>query len=123
MIRNRTGLMIIAVLAGLVLALLSAGCYQPDASTAAGRGKALAVSYGCAACHDMPNMPTAGLVGPPLRGIARRAYLAGTFSNTPENMIRWIRSPRQLDPDTLMPELGVSQEDGRDLAAFLYTLP
>lgn len=120
MIANINGL-IIAVLAALVLALSLAGC-QPDASTAARRGKILAVSYGCPACHDIPNMPTTGLVGPPLRGIARRAYLAGTLSNTPENMIRWIRSPRQLDPDTLMPELGVSQEDGRDLAAFLYTL-
>jgi hypothetical protein len=37
-------------------------------------------------------------------------------------MLRWIRDPRQIDGQTLMPELGVSEQDGRDIVTFLYTL-
>ena len=88
----------------------------------AARGRELAVRYGCAACHDIPNMPTIGRVGPPLKGIARRTYVAGRLQNTPENMARWIRTPRQVDPHTAMPDMGVSEEEGRDITAFLYTL-
>jgi cytochrome c len=34
----------------------------------------------------------------------------------------WIRHPQQLEPGVVMPEMGVTQEDARDLAAYLYTL-
>ena len=67
-------------------------------------------------------MPTRGMVGPPLRGVGERFYLAGRLPNTPENMIRWIRFPREVDPETLMPNMDVTEVDGRDLAAFLYSL-
>ena len=111
----------------VMAALIISGCNRSDAyaSVAGGDpklGKDLAVQYGCPACHDIPDMPTSGFVGPPLRGIAGRTYLVGTLSNTPENMIRWIRTPRRLQPDTAMPDMGISEEKARDLAAFLYTL-
>jgi cytochrome c2 len=67
-------------------------------------------------------MPTTGKVGPPLNGIAERAYLAGRLPNTAENMLHWIRFPREVDPDTVMPNMGISQSDARDLTAFLYRL-
>jgi hypothetical protein len=57
-----------------------------------------------------------------LTQVARRAYLAGRIDNTPENMIKWIRHPHSVDDRTLMPEMGVSVQDGRDIAAYLYTL-
>jgi hypothetical protein len=37
-------------------------------------------------------------------------------------MIRWIREPRSIDEKTTMPETGVTLQDGRDIAAYLYTL-
>ena len=37
-------------------------------------------------------------------------------------MIRWIRQPHSVDPQTAMPETGVTEKDGRDIAAYLYTL-
>ena len=61
-------------------------------------------------------------LGPPLTRIAHRVYLAGHIENTPENMIQWIRHPHSIDERTLMPEMGVSDTDARDIAAFLYTL-
>jgi cytochrome c1 len=37
-------------------------------------------------------------------------------------MTLWVRDPQRVSPGTAMPNLGVSEEDGRDLVAYLYTL-
>lgn len=88
-----------------------------------GRGRTALRSYGCDTCHTIPGVATAdATVGPPLTQIARRTYLAGRLENTPQNMTRWIRSPREVDPETAMPDTGVSISDARDIAAYLYTL-
>jgi cytochrome c1 len=34
----------------------------------------------------------------------------------------WIQHPRQVEPRTAMPEMGVTEQDSRDIAAYLYTL-
>jgi putative membrane protein len=87
------------------------------------RGPEAIRKYGCDTCHVIPGVLSAtATVGPPLTQIARRAYLAGRIDNTPENMIKWIRHPHSVDDKTLMPEMGVSVQDGRDIAAYLYTL-
>jgi cytochrome c2 len=87
------------------------------------RGPQAIRQYGCDTCHGIPGVLTAtATVGPPLTQIARRAYLAGRIDNTPENLILWIRHPHSVDDKTLMPEMGVSMQDGRDIAAYLYTL-
>jgi cytochrome c oxidase assembly factor CtaG len=87
------------------------------------RGRSLIQQYGCDSCHTIPGIATAdAAVGPPLTDIALRVYLAGHIENTPENMIRWIQHPRRYDEKTAMPEMGVSDADSRDIAAYLYTL-
>jgi len=42
--------------------------------------------------------------------------------NTPANLMHWIRHPRQVSPDTAMPDTGVTEADARHIAAYLYTL-
>jgi cytochrome c len=114
----------------VLLAALSACGIDSDSRIAAAatggnpqKGRALIRSYGCGACHDIPGVPgAAGTVGPPLSRIALRSYIAGHIGNTPENLMAWIRHPQQLEPGVVMPEMGVTQEDARDLAAYLYTL-
>lgn len=87
------------------------------------RGPQLIRSYGCNTCHTIAGVDGAnGLVGPPLTGIAQRAYIAGVLPNAPENMVRWIENPKAVDSLTAMPVLGVSPADARDIAAYLYTL-
>ncbi len=123
--------------AGLVLALLAgslAGCengvpseVERKAAAMTGgqpsRGKDVIRHYGCSTCHTIPGIEGArGQVGPSLAGIASRAYLAGKLPNTPANMIKWIREPQEVQPGTAMPELGVTEQDGKDIAAYLYTL-
>lgn len=88
-----------------------------------GHGSTLIRRYGCNACHMIPGVPGAkGKVGPSLEGIASRVYLAGKLNNTPENLMRWIRDPQGVTKGTAMPNLGVSEQEARDLAAYLYTL-
>lgn len=79
--------------------------------------------YGCGACHQIPGAPgAAGQAGPPLTGVAARAYIAGRFANDPPTLIRWIREPQAMAPGVAMPDMGVDEQAGRDIAAYLYTL-
>ena len=121
-----------AAAAALLLLLLLPGCERPRALSAeeaaqvvggdARRGGLAFRRYGCGSCHSVTGVPgAAGLVGPPLGGIGARAYVAGVLTNTPENLARWIQSPRAVDSLTAMPELGVTAADARDIAAWLYT--
>ena len=87
------------------------------------QGPAAIGRYGCGSCHRIPGIRAAtGMVGPPLEGIASRAYLAGQLPNSPANMVRWIQHPQHVEKGTVMPEMGVTEGDARDIAAFLYTL-
>jgi cytochrome c2 len=86
------------------------------------RGRVALTSYGCVSCHQIPGVPGAvALTAPPLIGISQRSYLAGMLENTPENLILWIQHPRRVNPHTAMPEQGVSKEEARDMAAYLYS--
>jgi cytochrome c len=87
------------------------------------RGKDKIRYYGCVTCHTVPGIEEAeGKVGPPLNGFALRIYIAGEVANTPDNLRLWIRHPHQIEPRTAMPEMGVSDEDSKHIAAYLYTL-
>lgn len=87
------------------------------------RGAATIARYGCGSCHIIPGISGAqGLVGPPLSGIGNRIYIAGVLQNTPGNMVRWIKNPKAVDEKTLMPDLGVTETEARDIAGYLYTL-
>jgi len=86
------------------------------------RGEALFIEYGCGSCHRVENVRTAaGMVGPPLDGIAERVIIGGHLANTPDNMQKWIHDPQQFAPGTAMPDLHVGGDDARDITAFLYT--
>lgn len=86
-------------------------------------GRSLIRGAGCGSCHTIPGVRGANsLVGPPLTGIAHRVYIAGVLENTPENMVRWVRDPQAVDSLTAMPDLGLSDDEARHVAAYLYTL-
>ena len=86
------------------------------------RGPAAFRAYGCQACHTLGGVPGAdAVVGPPLDGLAARAYIAGVLPNNGENLVRWIRDPQGVDGKTAMPDVGVSERDARDIAAYIYT--
>ncbi len=85
------------------------------------RGRELLDSYGCDACHTIPRLPGAiATVGPPLENWAQRAYIAGALPNNPDNLMLWIQTPQAIEPGTAMPNLGVTEQEARDIAAFMF---
>jgi len=87
------------------------------------RGKAAFVSHGCGACHAIRNMqPAQGQVAPALDRVAVRAFLAGSLPNDPQHMTAWVRRPQALQPGAGMPDMGLTEAEARDVAAYLYTL-
>jgi cytochrome c len=49
-------------------------------------------------------------------------YIAGMLPNTPQNMMRWIQAPQEVNRPTPMPNMGVTESEARDIAGYLYTL-
>lgn len=88
------------------------------------RGRELIVAYGCGTCHTVPDVNSAtGRVGPQLHGFREQMFVAGVLPNTPDNLIEWVQNPKEIDPLTAMPDLGVSEAQARDIAAYLYSNP
>ena len=87
------------------------------------RGRMAMQQYACATCHLIPGIVGAqATVGPPLSGIATRGFIAGIVPNNADNMIRWLQTPQAMVPEGAMPNLGVTDRDARDIAAYLATL-
>ncbi|HWT73071.1 MAG TPA: c-type cytochrome [Oxalicibacterium sp.] len=105
------------------LALALVICGTPASAGDIARGQRLLAQYQCGACHAIPRVDDArGRAGPPLEKFGRRAYIAGHVPNNADNLARWIADPRALVPDTAMPNMGVSPDDARAMAAYLLTL-
>ena len=84
-------------------------------------GRALLVEYNCMTCHLIPGIRgPETYVGPPLTAWAKHEYIAGNLPNTSENLVAWIVNPQAIEPGTVMPTLGVSPDEARDMAAYLY---
>jgi cytochrome c2 len=96
--------------------------YSPHvAGGDAKRGVEVIEAYGCGSCHTIPGVRNGtGLVGPPLLWWSRRSFIAGELPNTPENLVRWVQSPQSVEARTAMPTLGLSDQQARDVAAYLY---
>lgn len=110
--------------------LLATGCGQTDrvppqqvTSGSPARGAADIRHYGCGTCHTIPGIEGAdSLVGPPLTHWAQRSYVAGMLPNSAGNLEHWIRDPQGVVPGNDMPNLGVTAQQAKDIAAYLYTL-
>ncbi|MGH8242432.1 MAG: c-type cytochrome [Steroidobacteraceae bacterium] len=112
----------LALAAAALCACRDPGGYQPVvAGGSAERGRIALVRYECGACHRVPGIPRAhGSVGPPLEDYGERVYLAGRYPNVPPRLVEWIRHAPALDSRTAMPDLGVTEAEARDIAAYLY---
>jgi cytochrome c1 len=94
-----------------------------DLATILEDGQRLLMSKGCIACHRIQGTPAAGVLGPDLSHVgSRRTIAAGILENTTANMIRWLRNPGEVKPGALMPNLQLTDEELRTLAAYLRSL-
>ncbi|HEX6966573.1 MAG TPA: c-type cytochrome [Gemmatimonadaceae bacterium] len=122
--RHRVVALVLAALAGTVLL---AACHDEPYRVVPGgdpaQGKKDIAAYGCGSCHTIPGITNAnGTVGPPLLFWGRRSIIAGEVPNTPDWLIRWIEMPQAIEPGTDMPNLGVTEGEAKNIAAYLYTL-
>jgi cytochrome c1 len=77
--------------------------------------------FGCGGCHTIPGIAGAdGRVAPPLAQLRQRVYIGGVLNNSPDNLVRWIVSPQAISPHSAMPATGITEDDARHVAAFLY---
>jgi cytochrome c2 len=123
------GALLTAGLAGLGALLAVGGCDDTGVDarfTAIGdpeRGAFYIGQSGCGSCHIIPGIAGArGLVGPPLDHMGQRVFIAGLLRNTPANMVTWLRDPQEIVPGNAMPDIGLSEEQARDITAYLYSL-
>jgi len=120
------------IAASVLLTAAFAGCtgdretgvrYTVRTGGVAQRGENVILDKNCGSCHTIPGVSGAhGLVGPPLVFFGRRTFIAGQLPNNPTNLVRWIRAPQSVEADTAMPNLGLTEQQARDVAAYLYEL-
>ena len=72
----------------------------------------------------MKGTPASGKVGPELTTVASHPSIArGKLSPVnEENLSKWIHDPKAILPDTVMPNLGLSDQQVHDIVQWLLTL-
>ena len=87
------------------------------------KGKMLIQQYGCMTCHIVPGIDgPRGMVGPSLEAFASRPMILNKVPNDEKNLVVYLQNPQQVDPQTAMPNLGLSEPDARAIASYLHTL-
>ena len=117
-----TGLLVLA------LAGLAACDGPPDRTPTLGdadreRGRKLVMLRGCTACHTFPDVPwPRGRLGPSLENFGRQGLIAGKLPNQPGVLMQFVRNAPALVPGTAMPAFPMSDQDARDVTAYLLQL-
>jgi cytochrome c oxidase subunit 2 len=89
------------------------------------KGRETFLSLACVGCHTVQGTIAAGKVGPDLTHIAsKKTGIAGGAGGpvNEENLSKWIKNPPAVKPGTLMPNLGLSDEQIHDIVQWLLTL-
>lgn len=94
----------------------------PTGNSDATAGAALFRQKGCASCHTVEGYST-GQLGPNLTHFQQREVFAGAiFENNHESLRVWLRDPPGEKPGSLMPNLGLTEDEITKLIAYLDTL-
>ncbi len=96
---------------------------------AAEAGQKVFMGKGCVACHSISGVSELAVgarsrtSGPNLTHVGSRDYIAAhTLKNTPENIATWVKNPQAVKPGALMTNLGLTDQEAKDVAAFLTSL-
>ena len=86
-------------------------------------GEQIFMTNTCVGCHTIQGTPAGADVGPDLTHFARRTTIAaGTLSNTPANLRRWLLDPQGVKPGADMPPIDISEDELAALLAYLESL-
>jgi cytochrome c oxidase subunit 2 len=86
------------------------------------QGKQVFSASACVGCHTIKGV-AAGQIGPDLTHFgSRKTFAGGMMAVTPENVAKWVEKPEHMKPGSRMPDLGMSGDQGKALAAYLLSL-
>lgn len=112
----------------LACVLLAACDGPPDRTPTLGdadvaRGRQLVADKGCVACHTFPDVkwPRGGL-GPSLENFGRQGLIAGRLPNQPGPLMQFVRDAPALVPGTAMLATTMTDQEARDVTAYLLQL-
>lgn len=89
----------------------------------AAAGLQIFLETGCQNCHAIRGTEAAGRTAPDLTHFASRETFAGAlFDVNEQNLTEWIRDPPAMKPGALMPDYGLSDEQIRQVVAYLMSL-
>jgi cytochrome c oxidase subunit 2 len=92
-------------------------------SEAVAEGRRVFEKTACINCHALAGTNADGRFGPDLTHLmSRDTIAAGAVPNTPENLRLWIKDPSAIKPGSLMPAMGLNDQDLNALTAYLETL-
>jgi cytochrome c2 len=96
------------------------------AANDAAAGRKLLETKGCATCHAFERvaaLPDATKIRP--RSETRKALLLAPDLGhvrdmlPPAQLVRWLQNPRKVKPDTLMPDMSMTEAEAKQVAAYL----
>lgn len=98
--------------------------YTPPRVETASQRAGEEVFVRCAACHTVAGTPSEQIpgnkIGPNLTNFGSRTTIAGgTRPNTAEHFAAWVRNPAAIKPGSLMPNLGLTEQEIADVSAYL----
>lgn len=95
--------------ADIALLLVPQGTSDKAASGSVVRGRLLFNELRCVTCHAVEGK--GGNIGPDLSKVGSKLR--------PEWLLKWLRDPQEIMPETRMPVFNFKEQEVRDLAAFL----
>ncbi|MCA9630497.1 MAG: c-type cytochrome [Myxococcales bacterium] len=101
---------------------------NPLAGASLDKGRKLIEEKGCGSCHVMSGVPAFMTKPDPKtadentrRGQALAPDLRWARDKFPvQNLIAWIKDPKSIKPDTRMPVTTLTNDEARDIAAYIY---
>ncbi len=94
----------------------------PTEGSPAAEGLTAFSAKGCAGCHTVGGV-SEGKVGPNLSHLQSRSTFAGSmFALNADNLRTWLEDPPAVKPGSVMPDLGLTDEEITQLIAYLETL-
>jgi cytochrome c len=118
----------------LALALFLPGCrylrefdFERGAKLTGGNpeaGRKKLAQRSCVSCHVIPGVPHGeGKSGPSLaHWSGRSTFLNGAYQNTPAEVEKWLDRPSHRKRGTNMPDIDLSPQESRDMAAYLFSI-
>lgn len=112
-----------AWVAGQKLSAVKASTPQQEA------GQKIFMTKGCVACHTIKGVSELAVgarsrtSGPNLTHVGSRTTIAArTLAMNAQNIARWVKNPQAVKQGALMTNLGLSDQEAADVAAYLVSL-